>query len=143
MSLDPGYMPIDRFYGPNGRTVTVFQRRGNFAGWPLAGFASEPEEPDNARVTSGGIAYLQSYAAAPVAAELQLKCAGIAGETVEILVNWQKVARLTFPPNDEVLSLNQPIALLPGTNDIVLQYSESGQITLHQLLIVPDIAPEG
>ena len=144
MTSDPDYMPIDRFYGPNGRTVTVFQRRGNFAGWhPIAGFVSRTAEPNNARVTTGGVAFLQSYAARPVAAQLQLKCAGIAGETVEILVNQRKVARLTFPPNEEVLSLNQPITLLPGANDIVLQYPESGQITLHQLLIVPDIAPEG
>ena len=144
ISSDPGYMPIDRFYGPNGRTVTVFQRRGNFAGWhPIAGFVSPAADPDKARVTTGGVAYLQSYAARLVAAQLQLKCAGTAGETVEILVNQQKVARLTFPPNEEVLSLNQRIALLSGANDIVLQYPESGQITLHQLLIVPDIAPEG
>jgi hypothetical protein len=144
MSSDPGYMPIDRFYGPNGRTVTVFQRRGNFAGWhPIAGFVGSATEPKSPRVTTGGVAYLQSYAARPLAAQLQLKCAGVAGSTVEILVNQQEVARLTFPPNEEVLSLNQPIALLPGANDIVLQYPGSGQITLHQLLIVPDIAPEG
>jgi hypothetical protein len=144
MSSDPEYMPIDRFYGPNGRTVTVFQRRGNFAGWhPIAGFVSSPAKPNSPRVTTGGVAYLQSYAARPIAAQLQLKCAGIPGETVEILVNQEKVASLTFPPNDEVVSLNRPIALLSGANDVVLQYPESGQIMLHQLLIVPDIAPQG
>ena len=126
MSNDPNYMPIDRFYGPNGRTVTLFQRRGNFAGWhPVAGFVGPATEPNNPRVTTGGVAYLQSYAARPIAAQLQLKCAGTSGETVEILVNQQKVASLTFPPNDEVVSLNQPIGLLSGTNDIVLQYPET------------------
>jgi hypothetical protein len=144
MSRDPDYMPIDRFYGPNGRTVTVFQRRGNFAGWhPIAGFISPADDADNARVTTGGVAYLRSYAARPVAAQLQLQCAGIASETVDIFVNQQKVARLTLPSNQEAVSLKQPIALLPGANDIVLQYPESGQVTLRQLLIVPDIAPEG
>jgi hypothetical protein len=144
MSRDPDYMPIDRFYGPNGRTVTIFQRRGNFAGWrPIAGIVSQAAQPDNARSSTGGVAYLQSYAARPIAAQLQIKCAGIAGETVDILVNQQKVARLTFPSNEEVVSLNQPIALLAGANDIVLQYPESGQVMLRQLLIVPDIAPEG
>ena len=59
------------------------------------------------------------------------------------LVNQQKVASLTFPPNDEVVSLNQPITLLSGPNDIVLQYPERGQVILRELLIVPDIAPEG
>jgi len=144
MSRDSGYMPIDRFYGPNGRTVTVFQRRGNFAGWhPIAGFVSQPAEPDNARVTTGGVAYLQSYAATPVAAELQLKCAGIAGQTVDILVNQQRVGGLTFASNDEVVSLDRSIALLPGANDIVLQYPANGQVMLRQLLIIRDIAPEG
>lgn len=143
ISSDPDYMPIDRFYGPNGRSVTVFQRRGNFAGWhPIAGFVSPTAEPKNARVSTGGVAFLQSYAARPVSAQLQLKCAGTVGETVEVVVNQRKVARLTFAPNDEVLTLNQPIALLPGANDVVLQYPESGQITLLELLIVPDIASE-
>jgi hypothetical protein len=144
ISNDPSYMPIDRFYGPYGRTVTVFQRRGNFAGWhPIAGFVSQPPEPNNARVSTGGVAYLQSYAATPVPAELRLKCVGIAGQTVDIVVNQQKVAELIFPSNEEVVSLDQSIALLPGVNDIVLQYPASGQVTLRQLLIIPDIAPEG
>jgi hypothetical protein len=144
MSSDPSYMPIDRFYGPNGRTVTVFQRRGSFAGWhPIAGFANAADAPEDARVTTGGVAYLQSYAARAVTAQLQLKCAGAAGETVEILVNLRKVAKITFPSNEEIVALDEPIALLRGANDIVLQYPESGQITLHELIIVPDIAPQG
>ena len=144
MSRDPDYIPIDRFYGPNGRTITVFQRRGNFAGWhPIAGFVSQSTEQDNARVTTGGVAYIQSYAATPVTARLQLKCVGIAGQTVDILVNQLKVAELTFRPNEEVISIEQPIALRPGANDIVLQYPASGQVTLHQLLIIPNIAAEG
>ena len=39
--------------------------------------------------------------------------------------------------------VEQPIALRPGANDIILQYPASGQVTLHQLLIIPDIAAEG
>lgn len=143
MSHDPGYMPIDRFYGPNGRTVTVFQRRGNFAGWhAIAGIVSGPD-PNNSRVTTGGVAYLQTYAARPVAAELQLKCTGIAGQTVDILVNQQKIGELTFPANNEIIALNQSIMLLAGTNDIVLQYPASGSVTLQRLLVIPNIAPEG
>jgi hypothetical protein len=63
-------------------------------------------------------------------------------QTVDILVNQHKVGGLTFPSNDEVASLDRSIALLPGANDIVLQYPASGQVILRQLLIIRDIAPE-
>jgi drug/metabolite transporter superfamily protein YnfA len=144
MSHDSGYIPIDRFYGPSGRTVTVFQRRGNFAGWhAVTGIANGAAGPNNSRVTTGGIAYLETYASRAVAARLQLNVAGMAGQTVDILVNQQKIASLVFSVGKEVVSLDQSIMLLAGTNDIVLQYPTSGRITLHQLLIIPSIGPEG
>ena len=33
MWRDPGFMALDRFYGPGGREVTIFARRGSFGGW--------------------------------------------------------------------------------------------------------------
>ncbi len=144
MSRDPGYMPIDRFYGPKGRTVTVFERRGNFAGWhPIAGFVSRTVDSTHAWVSIGGVAYLQTYAARPVEAELQVECSGVAGQSIDVLVNQRKIGELTVSNSGGTVSLDQPITLQAGSNDIVLQYPANGNVTLRRLLIIPNIASEG
>jgi hypothetical protein len=143
MSHDPGYMPIDRFYGPKGRTVTVFERRGNFAGWhPIAGFVNGAADIKDTRVTTGGVAYLQTYAAKPADAELQVECSGLAGQRVDVFVNQRKVGELTFPSNGVAASLDRSITLLAGSNDVVLQYPAGGKVNLYRLLIIPNITPE-
>jgi hypothetical protein len=144
MAHDPDYMPIDRFYGPKGRTVTVFERRGNFAGWhPIAGFVGRAAGSNQAMISSGGIAYLQTYAASPVDAKLKVECSGVAGQSIDVLVNQRKVGELTFPDSDGIVSLDRSITLLAGSNDIVLRYPVNGHVTLRRLLIVPNIASEG
>jgi hypothetical protein len=144
ISHDPGYIPIDRFYGPNGRTVTVFQRRGSFAGWHgVSGIVNPSGEQDGVRISTGGVAYLRTYAARAVPAELHIECAGPPGQTVAVLVNQQKVAEETFSAGTGSASLNQPIALSVGNNDIVLQYPSGETLTLQRLLIIPHIDSEG
>jgi len=144
ISHDPGYMPIDRFYGPNGRTVTVFQRRGSFAGWhAVSGIVNPSGEADGARVSTGGVAYLRTYAARAVGAELQIECAGPPGQTVAVLVNQQKVGEMSLPADGGPALLTQPIALSAGSNDVVLQYPTGAKLTLRRLLIVPQIPAEG
>jgi hypothetical protein len=144
LSSDPRFMPIDRFYGPHGRTVTVFQRRGNFAGWrPVSGISNPSGEPDGVRVSTGGVAYLQAYATRPISAELQLECTGTAGQTIDILVNQQKIGELVLSADTGSGLFDQPITLSTGTNHVVLQYPTSAKVTLHHLWIIRQMAPQG
>ena len=144
LSNDPDYIPIDRFYGPNGRTVTVFQRRGNFVGWhTISGMSNPSEEPDAARVSNGGVAYLQSYAPRAISAQLQLQYTGAPGTKLDVLINQHQVAELTFAADQRASTLDQQINLAQGENDIALQYtSTTGSLTISKLLIIPEILPE-
>lgn len=90
---DPGYIAIDSFYGPKGRTVTIFQRRGNFAGWrPIYGFINSTPQRDDPRVVPDGVAFLQTFAARAIEADLRIDWVGVgAGQSVSVFVNFQKV----------------------------------------------------
>jgi hypothetical protein len=137
------YIPIDRFYGPHGGTVTVFQRRGNFAGWrPVFGITDAPGTENALKRSVGRVTYLQTFAARPIQARLHIQCAGTAGQTIGIFVNQRKAGDLAFAENASS-SLDQEISLSAGTNDIVLRYSSDDPVTLWRLLVVPNIAAEG
>jgi hypothetical protein len=143
MWKDQQYVAVDRFYGPNGRTVTVFQRRGKFVGWhPVSGISNSSGTPDGIRLSMGGIAYLQAYAPRPITAELQLKYSGSPGQAVGVFLNQKALSKTTLPPEGSA-SLVQTVTLIAGENDIVLQYPSAGKLMLEQLLIVPQIADEG
>jgi hypothetical protein len=140
MSQDDGYMAIDRFYGPAGREIALFQRRGSFAGWrPISGIKINPSgRADDPRDIPGGVAYLETFAARPVKAELEIEWVGAgAGQKLGIFVNYQKTADLIFDPAAASSSLKQEISLSAGTNDIVLQ--SDGALTLRYLVIVPQL----
>lgn len=86
---------------------------------------------------------MQTYAARPVEAELQVECSGVAGQSIDVLVNQRKIGELTVSNSGGTVSLDQPITLQAGSNDIVLQYPANGNVTLRRLLIIPNIASEG
>jgi hypothetical protein len=137
MRQDPSYVAIDRFYGPGGREIAVFQRRGSFAGWrPVSGIILPADSPDVARDVPGGLAYLQTFAALPVQADLEIEWVGrIAGQVLRVFVNQQKIADLTFDASEKSSSLKQEINLSPGSNDILLQSDHP--LTLRSLVIAP------
>ncbi len=142
MRQDPNYMAVDRFYGPHGRSVTVFQRRWRFAGWrAIAGIANPTQTRDEPRPSTGTVTYLQSFAARPVRAALHIDCAGPVGQTITVLVNQEKVAELTMDQGSALL--DQDISLSAGTNDIVLQYSTGATVTFRRLMIEPHLPVQG
>jgi hypothetical protein len=141
MLEDSNYFPIDRFYGPHGRTVTVFQLGGKYAGWHAVWGISDPaRDPDAPRASSGGVAYLQTYAPRATTAQLHLECAGAPGTKVSVFLNQRKLAELTFSSDRKSSQLDQEINLSKDTNDIVLQYPSTDSLTVSKLLIIPEIA---
>jgi hypothetical protein len=166
MWRDPGFMALDRFYGPGGREVTIFARRGSFAGWRPVSMANirgctlyvcdndvvpsglpgnivqtllRWDRTDDQRYAAGGLIYLQTFAARPVGADLEIEWVGEAsGQKLTIVVNQQKVAELTYSTESEISSLRQQIRLSRGTNDIVLKSDRP--VRLNHLFIVPYIA---
>jgi hypothetical protein len=140
MLQDGDYIPIDRFYGPHGRTVTVFQLSGKYAGWHAIWGISDPAgDPDAPRASSGGVAYLQTYAPRATTAQLHLECAGAPGTKVSVFLNQRKLAELTFSSDRKSSQLDQEINLSKDTNDIVLQYPSADSLTVSKLLIIPEI----
>jgi hypothetical protein len=126
MWQDPNFIALDRFRGPSGRNVTVFARRGSFAGWRPV-------------YAAGGLINLQTFAARPIEADLEIEWVGeVSGQQLTIIVNQQNVAELTYSPEREISSLRQQIRLSGGTNDIALE--SDAPVKLNHLLIVPYIA---
>ena len=106
-------------------------------------FHDPSEKPNAARVSNGGVAYLQTYAPRAISAQLQLQYTGAPGTKLDILVNQQQVAELTFAADQTASALDQQINLAKGENDIALQYaSTTGSLTISKLLIMPKISPE-
>lgn len=135
---DPDYMPIDQFYGPTGRTITVFQRRIAYAGWrPLGGFEQRGGSfrPWSSK---GTISHLKAYAPEPVHAELVIEASGMPGETVHVTVNKTDVAQFTFGV-DGKSSWTQALDLVSGQNDLVLRYSTDVPVSFGRLLLVRKI----
>ena len=140
MWRDPNYMPIDRFYGPQGGAIAIFQRRGNFAGWrQVSGMVvNRSKGPDDPREAPNGLAYLQTYASRATDAELEIEWTGKnLGQKLSVYINYEKVAELTF--NDEAASssLRQKINLAKGVNDILLQ--SDAPWSVQYLLVIPDV----
>jgi hypothetical protein len=139
MRRDDDYIAIDRFYGPGGRAIEVYQRRGNFAGWrPVSGIINPSGKGDDPRDIPQGLAYLQTFAARPIQADLEIEWAGAAtGQKLDVVVNYQKAAESTFKPETRVSWLRQEISLSAGTNDIVLQ--SGGALKVLYLVIIPHL----
>jgi hypothetical protein len=138
---DPAYMPIDRFYGPTGRSITVFQRRARFAGWrPIGGLghAGGTEQP---WVSDGTTSLLEAYAPDAGPAELIIEANGSAGQTVDVLVNRVRIGQLTFDASGKSSGV-QPFTLAPGQNDILFRYSSAASIEFERLLIARKIERE-
>ena len=143
MWQDPNFMALDRFYGPGGREITIFARRGSFAGWRPVSMAEQAllrwERKDDQRYAAGGLINLQTFAARPIEADLEIEWVGeVSGQKLTIVVNQQNVAELTYSTEREISSLRQQIRLSRGTNDIVLK--SDAPVRLNHLLIVPYIA---
>ena len=119
---DPNFAPIDRFYGPTGRTITVFQRRAAFAGWrPFAGLTNRGNLK-RSWVSAGTLTHLQAYAANAVPAELTIDVRGFAGQKIDVVVNTDHVGQLMVDASGRA-SLVQSINLASGQNDIVIRYA--------------------
>ena len=159
MWQDPNFMALDRFYGPGGREIAIFARRGSFAGWRPVSMAATAiravipnglpanveqallrwERKDDQRYAAGGLINLQTFAARPIEADLEIEWVGeVSGQKLTIIVNQQNVAELTYSPEREISSLRQQIHLSRGTNDIVLK--SDAPVRLNHLLIVRYIA---
>jgi hypothetical protein len=135
---DQDYMPIDQFYGPTGRTITVFQRRVAYGGWrPLAGLKSigGTKQP---WASAGTITHLQAYAASAVPAELAIDVSGPAGEKIEVVANRDRIGELILSASGEA-SLTRTFDLAPGQNDILFRYASDGPVIFTRLLIIRKI----
>jgi hypothetical protein len=139
MWQDRGYMAIDRFYGPLGREVVVFQRRGSFAGWrPISGIFNPSAKADDPRDVPSGLAYLETFAARAVQADLEIEWVGVTDrQKLGVWVNDKNLADFTFNKESTSSSLKREITLSSGTNEIVLQ--SDGALTLRSLVIVPHL----
>jgi hypothetical protein len=132
---DPSYMPVDQFYGPTGRTITVFQRRVSFAGWrPLSGL-SQPGGTKRPWVSSGTITHLEVYAPDAVPAQVAIEASGQAGQTVDVLVNKERIGQLTFDEKGNA-SWAQSFNLVPGENDLIFRYSTDTPVLFRRLLVI-------
>jgi hypothetical protein len=139
MWQDPNYMAIDRFYGPQGRSVAVFQRRVSFGGWhPIFGISEVSDRRDSARESTGGVTYLGSFAARSSEADLNIECSGTAGQAITVFVNQQRIVRATLAPDGRI-ALSEQISLVAGMNDIILEYSVPDKVTFNRLLVIPHI----
>lgn len=135
---DKDFAPIDQFYGPIGRTIAVFQRRADFAGWrPLAGLASQGNVK-RSWVSAGAITHLQAYAPKAVAAELAIDVRGLAGQKLDVILNTDHVGQMIVDASGRA-SLVQPINLASGQNDILIRYAPTEQVTFERLLVVRKI----
>ena len=135
---DPEYMAIDRFYGPLGRAVTVFERIGPFAGWrPISGI--DKTTSADLRRSEGAVSYLQTYAARPVTAEMLISASGTKGQQINVFVNQVKLGSLILDGEEYQSSLRLNIQVTGGLNDIILQYSSDGPVSFNRLLIVPHL----
>jgi hypothetical protein len=138
---DQDYMPIDQFYGPTGRTITVFQRRVAYGGWrPLAGLIN-PEGTKQPWFSAGAVTHLQAYAAGAVPAELAIDVTGPPGETIDVMVNGDRIGRVALDPDGNG-SLAQSFNLVQGQNDILLRYSADAPVTFKRLLVIRRIDRE-
>jgi hypothetical protein len=140
---DSDYMALNRFYGPFGRTVTLFGRRVAFAGWrPIYGITTNlPGRRDDGRYSEGRVSYLQTYAEHSQPAELLIDCSGEAGGTIAIFVNQQHIADIAIPIDNQVETFDKTVNLLAGKNDIVMEYSDiKSRVTYHRLLVIPQLA---
>jgi hypothetical protein len=139
---DQDYMPIDQFYGPTGRTITVFQRRTAYGGWrPLAGMAN-PGGTKQPWVSAGVITHLEAYAASPAPAELSIDVSGLPGETIDIVANHGQTWHLMLDSGGKA-SLTQAFDLVSGQNEILFRYSSDTPVVFKQLLVIRRIDAEG
>jgi hypothetical protein len=139
---DQDYMPIDQFYGPTGRTITVFQRRTAYGGWrPLAGLTN-PGGTKQPWVSAGVMTHLQAYAADAAPAELAIDVSGMPGETIDIVANHDRIGQLVLDPGGKA-SLTQTFNLVSGQNDIVFRYSSDAPKVFKRLLVIRRIDAEG
>jgi hypothetical protein len=137
----PDFMPIDRFHGPTGRAITVFERcNTHFAGWrPLGGIAhTGTAQPWFSQAT---ISHLEAYAPDALPAELRIKASGPAGSTIDVLVNKEQIGRLTLDANGKSTWV-QAFNLAAGQNDILFRYSSDAPVTFERLLIMRKIKRE-
>ena len=138
---DPNYMPLDQFYGPTGRVITVFQRRTAFAGWRNLGGMGQYSGATRPWSSAGTITHLEAYAPTPVQAELAIDVTGPAGQVLDVIVNHHRVGELTLDTGGQA-ALNKPIELLSGQNDVVIRYSSDASVTFRRLIIVRKINRE-
>jgi hypothetical protein len=138
---DPTFMPIDRFYGPTGRSITVFQRRAAFAGWRPIGGLRPTGGTEQPWISDGTTSLLEAYAPDAVPAELTIAASGAAGQTIDVVVNKERIGQLTLEANGRS-SWAQTFSLAAGRNDILFRYSSEAPVRFERLLILRKIKRE-
>jgi len=138
---DPEYMPIDQFYGPGGRTITIFQRRVAFGGWrPLNGLQNGGTTKP--WIGTGTVIYLEAYAPTAVPAELIIDANGPSDQSIDIIINRQRSGQLAFDSSGKAF-LTERFNLTPGQNDIVLQKSWDAPVRFDRLLVIRKMNQDG
>lgn len=136
---DPDYTPIDKFYGPEGGTITVFQRSVTYAGWhPMAGLKNGGSLKP--WFSTGNIVYVQSFAPTPVPATLVIDVRGAAGQTIDVVINGRQSGQIVFDSSNKA-SLNEDFNLVAGENDIVLTRLPDLTVEFDRLLVTRKITP--
>jgi hypothetical protein len=137
---DPDYTPIDKFYGPGGGTITVFQRAVQYAGWhPMQGL----QDGGSLKpwFSTARIVYIQSYAPTSVPASLMISATGAVGQSMEVIINGRQSGDMVFDSSNKA-SLNLSVNLVAGENDIVLKRSSDSTVAFDRLLVTRKIAPD-
>jgi hypothetical protein len=137
---DPDYTAIDRFYGPQGGTITIFQRSVAYAGWhPMAGLQNGGSIKP--WFSTSKIVYVQSYAPTSVPATLVISARGAVGQTVEVVINGRQSGQIVFGLSSQA-SFSEDFNLAAGENDIVLKRSSDSTVEFERLVVTRKITPD-
>jgi len=139
LTKDPDYIALDRFYGPSGGMITVFQRRTAFAGWrPLGGLHQENNDANEPWISDSTISHLGAYAPVAIGADLTIVASGPAGERCDVILNQGRIANLNFDSVGKA-SVTQTLDLRLGENDIVFRCPLKDPLTFERLLLARKI----
>ena len=140
MRRNPDYMALDQFYGPTGRTITVFQRSTAFAGWrPLGGLVHRGEQQP--WISMDKITHLAAYSPVAISARLMLDVQGTAGESIDVIVNQNQIGSMHLDTAGKG-TLTDAFGLAPGDNDIILKYSTAGPTRFNRLVLIRKISQD-
>jgi hypothetical protein len=135
MWADPNYIPIDEFYGPNGRTIAVFQRQTSFAGWQMLVGLGKHGRPDAPNwMSEKSVAHISSYAPDAVAGTLTLQVEGTPGESMGISFNGASLETISIDADGNA-AFTHPLDLKKGDNDLVFTFTGENPLVFTHLVV--------